>query len=210
MAVSVFDLFKIGIGPSSSHTVGPMRAALMFVQGLERDGQLAATAHVGRAVRLARRNRQGPRHRPRRDARPARRCARHRRSRHDRRAAGRHPTIEAARAARHASGAVRAEGEHRVLPSGAARAPERDEAARVRRERQRAGRAHLPVGRRRLRRDGRRAQHEGAERGRADDPPVPHRRRAARADRVDRQVDRATDGKTSAHGTPRKRRATAC
>src|SRR5690349_5384403 len=44
MAVSVFDLFKIGIGPSSSHTVGPMRAALMFVQGLERDGLLGATA----------------------------------------------------------------------------------------------------------------------------------------------------------------------
>jgi L-serine dehydratase len=34
MAVSVFDLFKIGIGPSSSHTVGPMRAARMFTQGL--------------------------------------------------------------------------------------------------------------------------------------------------------------------------------
>ncbi|MBD8524998.1 L-serine ammonia-lyase [Pseudomarimonas arenosa] len=32
MAVSVFDLFKIGIGPSSSHTVGPMRAAARFVQ----------------------------------------------------------------------------------------------------------------------------------------------------------------------------------
>ncbi len=31
MAVSVFDLFKIGIGPSSSHTVGPMRAANMFI-----------------------------------------------------------------------------------------------------------------------------------------------------------------------------------
>ncbi|MGA3249472.1 MAG: serine dehydratase beta chain, partial [Paraburkholderia sp.] len=46
MAVSVFDLFKIGIGPSSSHTVGPMRAALMFVQGLERDGLLPATASV--------------------------------------------------------------------------------------------------------------------------------------------------------------------
>ncbi|MFS9605905.1 serine dehydratase beta chain, partial [Klebsiella pneumoniae] len=30
MAVSVFDLFKIGIGPSSSHTVGPMRAARLF------------------------------------------------------------------------------------------------------------------------------------------------------------------------------------
>jgi L-serine dehydratase len=41
MAVSVFDLFKIGIGPSSSHTVGPMRAALMFAEGLERDGLLA-------------------------------------------------------------------------------------------------------------------------------------------------------------------------
>ena len=40
VAVSVFDLFKIGIGPSSSHTVGPMRAALLFAQGLERDGLL--------------------------------------------------------------------------------------------------------------------------------------------------------------------------
>jgi L-serine dehydratase len=48
MAVSVFDLFKIGIGPSSSHTVGPMRAALMFVQGLERDG-LLPQVHTVRA-----------------------------------------------------------------------------------------------------------------------------------------------------------------
>ena len=32
MAVSIFDLYKIGIGPSSSHTVGPMRAAARFVQ----------------------------------------------------------------------------------------------------------------------------------------------------------------------------------
>ena len=39
MAVSVFDLFKIGIGPSSSHTIGPMRAALMFVRALEQDEQ---------------------------------------------------------------------------------------------------------------------------------------------------------------------------
>ena len=38
MAISVFDLFKIGIGPSSSHTVGPLRAAALFVQTLrERD-----------------------------------------------------------------------------------------------------------------------------------------------------------------------------
>ena len=34
MAVSVFDLFKVGIGPSSSHTVGPMRAARLFVHRL--------------------------------------------------------------------------------------------------------------------------------------------------------------------------------
>lgn len=34
MAVSVFDLFSVGIGPSSSHTVGPMRAAVMFVDAL--------------------------------------------------------------------------------------------------------------------------------------------------------------------------------
>jgi len=46
MAVSVFDLFKIGIGPSSSHTVGPMRAARLFALRLAHDGQLAATARV--------------------------------------------------------------------------------------------------------------------------------------------------------------------
>ena len=40
MAISVFDLFKIGIGPSSSHTVGPMRAARMFADALHRDGLL--------------------------------------------------------------------------------------------------------------------------------------------------------------------------
>ncbi len=34
MAISVFDLFKVGIGPSSSHTVGPMKAAAMFARGL--------------------------------------------------------------------------------------------------------------------------------------------------------------------------------
>jgi L-serine dehydratase len=38
MAVSVFDLFKIGIGPSSSHTVGPMRAARLFAQRLANEG----------------------------------------------------------------------------------------------------------------------------------------------------------------------------
>ncbi|EWC39533.1 L-serine ammonia-lyase [Stutzerimonas stutzeri] len=46
MSLSVFDLFKIGIGPSSSHTVGPMRAALRFAEGLRDDGLMAATAGV--------------------------------------------------------------------------------------------------------------------------------------------------------------------
>jgi L-serine dehydratase len=41
MAVSVFDLFKIGIGPSSSHTVGPMRAARMFALQLREEGTLS-------------------------------------------------------------------------------------------------------------------------------------------------------------------------
>ena len=35
MAISVFNLFSIGIGPSSSHTIGPMRAARLFLQLLE-------------------------------------------------------------------------------------------------------------------------------------------------------------------------------
>ena len=46
MAVSVFDLFKIGIGPSSSHTVGPMRAARLFALRLQHDGLLPKTARV--------------------------------------------------------------------------------------------------------------------------------------------------------------------
>lgn len=46
MAISVFDLFKIGIGPSSSHTVGPMRAALSFVTGLKSLGRLNQVSSV--------------------------------------------------------------------------------------------------------------------------------------------------------------------
>lgn len=46
MALSVFDLFKIGIGPSSSHTVGPMKAAALFAHALRADGQLATTVRV--------------------------------------------------------------------------------------------------------------------------------------------------------------------
>lgn len=39
-AISVFDIFKIGIGPSSSHTLGPWRAAQRFVQSLKDNSQL--------------------------------------------------------------------------------------------------------------------------------------------------------------------------
>mgnify|MGYP000912759800 CR=1 FL=1 len=46
MALSTFDLFKIGIGPSSSHTVGPMRAALLFAQTLRDSGLLPAVQSV--------------------------------------------------------------------------------------------------------------------------------------------------------------------
>ena len=46
MAISVFELFKIGIGPSSSHTVGPMRAALQFAAGLKASGQVGRVAQL--------------------------------------------------------------------------------------------------------------------------------------------------------------------
>jgi len=46
MALPVFDLFKIGIGPSSSHTVGPMRAARLFARHLLNAGLLDRTARI--------------------------------------------------------------------------------------------------------------------------------------------------------------------
>ncbi|MEO0825187.1 MAG: L-serine ammonia-lyase [Cyanobacteria bacterium J06635_15] len=46
MSTSVFDIFKIGIGPSSSHTVGPMKAALQFAQGLATDGLLSLVNRI--------------------------------------------------------------------------------------------------------------------------------------------------------------------
>jgi L-serine dehydratase len=44
--VSVFDIFKIGIGPSSSHTVGPMKAGKQFIDDLQAAGQLHDTTRV--------------------------------------------------------------------------------------------------------------------------------------------------------------------
>ncbi|WP_217234775.1 L-serine ammonia-lyase [Streptomyces sp. AC555_RSS877] len=46
MAISVFDLFSIGIGPSSSHTVGPMRAARMFARRLRNEALLESVVSV--------------------------------------------------------------------------------------------------------------------------------------------------------------------
>ncbi|MGI5458128.1 L-serine ammonia-lyase [Streptomyces sp. CA-249302] len=46
MAISVFDLFSIGIGPSSSHTVGPMRAARMFARRLRHEELLDSVASI--------------------------------------------------------------------------------------------------------------------------------------------------------------------
>jgi L-serine dehydratase len=46
MTISAFDLFKVGIGPSSSHTVGPMRAAASFASRLRREGLLARVVAV--------------------------------------------------------------------------------------------------------------------------------------------------------------------
>ncbi|GAA2363704.1 L-serine ammonia-lyase [Saccharopolyspora halophila] len=46
MSLSVFDLFKVGIGPSSSHTVGPMRAAYLFVEHLRSTGTLPRVVRV--------------------------------------------------------------------------------------------------------------------------------------------------------------------
>src|SRR3982750_2070826 len=44
--ISVFDMFKIGIGPSSSHTLGPWRAAQQFVQLLEQKQVLPLVVHI--------------------------------------------------------------------------------------------------------------------------------------------------------------------
>ena len=46
MTISVFELFSVGVGPSSSHTVGPMRAAARFVADLRTMGALAAVSDI--------------------------------------------------------------------------------------------------------------------------------------------------------------------
>ncbi|MGN5477198.1 serine dehydratase beta chain [Cupriavidus basilensis] len=71
MNVSVFDLFKIGIGPSSSHTVGPMIAACRFASHLEDANPLGFVRRVRAELYGSPRcDRQGPRYRQSGAARP--------------------------------------------------------------------------------------------------------------------------------------------
>ena len=46
MTISVFNLFSIGIGPSSSHTVGPMKAAHAFMSRIQDQGRLTKTHRI--------------------------------------------------------------------------------------------------------------------------------------------------------------------
>lgn len=46
MNLSTFEVFKVGVGPSSSHTMGPMLAARLFVLDLETKGLLEKTAEI--------------------------------------------------------------------------------------------------------------------------------------------------------------------
>ncbi len=62
--ISVFELFKIGIGPSSSHTVGPMKAAAAFADGLVETGAIDRVASIEVSAHgLARVHRARPRDR---------------------------------------------------------------------------------------------------------------------------------------------------
>src|ERR1700678_741166 len=46
VTTSLFDLYKIGVGPSSSHTMGPMRAACRFARELKARGMISGVARV--------------------------------------------------------------------------------------------------------------------------------------------------------------------
>ena len=77
MFLSVFDIFKVGVGPSSSHTMGPMVAAGRFLAALRAGADRIPGAGRAGAARLPaarqpRLHRQGPRHRPGGDPRPRR------------------------------------------------------------------------------------------------------------------------------------------
>ena len=154
MSVSVFDIFKIGIGPSSSHTVGPMKAAAAFIAGLEERGALPRKCTgKRRVIRLAGTDRRRPRHRSGRPAGAVRRTAGHHRPRPHSGHLVRHPHRQPHQPRRPARHRVRRIRRPRPAPGGdASRPPQRDALHRSRCRWDRAGYPHLLFGRRRLRR----------------------------------------------------------
>jgi hypothetical protein len=90
MAISIFDLIKIGVGPSSSHTMGPMLAARQFLLEAREAGVRSDRAGRRAAVRLAGADRQGTLHRPGHPAGPGGRGAKDARAGHRRGAARTH------------------------------------------------------------------------------------------------------------------------
>ena len=94
-AISTFDIFKIGVGPSSSHTMGPWRAAQRFLATCRDRGSIRPDRpRPRRPVRLARQDRPRARHRHCRHPRPGRRGPGH--LRHRREFTSKWPTIRAA------------------------------------------------------------------------------------------------------------------
>ena len=209
MTVSVFDLFKIGIGPSSSHTVGPMRAAFMFASSLDagRPARRVVGRVQGRAVRLARRDRPRPRQRQGRRARPVRRAARVRRPGGRRAARRARPELGHAAAARPRARAVRRGRGRHPAPAQAAGVPlQRHALRRPGRGRRRAVRTDVLLGRRRLRARRGRGGPPG-HRGRPDAGAVSVRQRgrAARDHAPDRPAGQRGHARQRA-GPPRQGR----
>ena len=199
MAISVFDLFSIGIGPSSSHTVGPMRAARMFARRLQATRACWPTTAVGarRAVRLPRRDRPRPRHPQGGPARPGGRLARAR-------STWRAPTTGSSGSAPRAGISLLGDARDRLRrrrrpgpapPQVAAVPRQRHDALRVRRRRATAllEKTYYSVG------GGFVVDEDavGEDRIKLDDTvlklPLPHRRRAAAARPGDRPVDLRPD-----------------
>ena len=216
MFLSVFDIFKVGVGPSSSHTMGPMVAARRFLDAL-RDGadRVPGSGAAGPArlppARQPRLHRQGPRHRPRGHPRPRR--------------LRRRPTSTPARPRRRSPGIAET---GRIAPEGLPRARLRPRARprlRLRpgpprpcqrpgalglgRRRQPAPRRDLLFDRRRLRPDRARADPPRPRRRGADgSPPVRHRRRARRRRRSRGHRLRRRAARERAGASPARPRST--
>ena len=211
MTISAFDLFKVGIGPSSSHTVGPMRAACSVrppsaggrdcsrgSPGVrcELFGSLGATGHGHGSVKAVVLGLEGER--PDlvdpSSGRPARRV---------------HPPRGQADAGRRAPDRVSPRRRRRAAPPQATGLPQqRDGLPRAGRRRHRAGPARVLLGRRRLRPRRGRSRQPGDRRGQHPGPlPVPHRRGTAGARAGDRAADQRHHARQRALLAERDRRS---